>query len=77
MAPNGRTKKPAAKAPSVNTNPAVWLPPVNTVEIVDASVPNRKKSYHSNAVPTDDAATTIDVRRPVPVTALAIRWERV
>ncbi len=38
--------------------PAVSLPPVNWVEMIEASVPNRKKSYHSKAVPTEEAATT-------------------
>ena len=54
----GLTKNPAANAPSVKRKAALSLPPVNFGATVDASVPNTKKSYHSNAVPADAAATT-------------------
>jgi hypothetical protein len=57
-APNGRTTKPAAKAPRAKINPALSLPAVKCFAMTEASAPNRKKSYHSNTVPIDEAATT-------------------
>src|SRR6478609_9144771 len=56
--------KPAAKAPRVKRKPALWLPLVKRAEMIDASVPNTKKSYHSKAVPAAEAATTIEVFTP-------------
>ncbi len=59
MAPSGRKAKPAAKSPSAAISPAVGSSPAKkTFWIVVASEPKMKKSYHSNAVPADEAATT-------------------
>src|SRR5690606_17778339 len=39
-------------------NPALSLPLVKNREMMDASVPKMKKSYHSKAVPAEEAATS-------------------
>src|SRR5947209_2213326 len=58
-APNGRKAKAAAKSASAAIVPAVGFKPAKkTFWIVVASEPKMKKSYHSNAVPVDDAAIT-------------------
>src|SRR5207248_6502669 len=58
-APNGRKAKAAAKSASAAIVPAVGFSPAKkTFWIVVASEPKMKKSYHSNAVPVDDAAIT-------------------
>ena len=59
IAPSGRNAKPAANKASAATSAAVGSSPAkNTFEMVAASEPKMKKSYHSNAVPADEAATT-------------------
>ncbi len=59
IAPSGRNAKPAANRPSAATSPAVGSSPAKkTFWMVVASEPKMKKSYHSNAVPADEAATT-------------------
>src|SRR5688500_14899609 len=59
IAPSGRKAKPAANNPSAAIRPAVGSRPAKkTFWIVVASEPKMKKSYHSKAVPADEAATT-------------------
>src|SRR5688572_11439006 len=59
IAPSGRKAKPAANNPSAAISAAVGSSPAkNTFEMVVASAPKMKKSYHSNAVPAADATTT-------------------
>src|ERR1039457_5310027 len=58
-APNGRTAKPAAKLKSVKMNAAAGLTPENMFfEISAARAPARKKWYHSNMVPSEEANMT-------------------
>ena len=58
-APKGRTKKPAAKASSAKMKAVVSLTPLkNCLAMIAASEPYRKKSYHSNTVPRDEARMT-------------------
>ncbi|MNM59475.1 hypothetical protein D3C81_707290 [compost metagenome] len=58
-APNGRTKKPAAKASRAKIMPVVSLTPLkNCLAMIAASEPYRKKSYHSKTVPRLDAKMT-------------------
>ena len=58
-APKGRTKNPAAKASSAKMKPVVSLTPEkNCREMIAESAPYRKKSYHSNRVPSEDAKMT-------------------
>src|SRR3546814_15339257 len=58
-APKGRIAKPAAKAISARMKPVVSLNPAKKwTEIALASRPQREKTYHSNTVPSDDAAHT-------------------
>ncbi|MNQ98040.1 hypothetical protein D3C85_1137140 [compost metagenome] len=59
-APKGRTANPAAKLRRVKMKAAVGLTPENiAAEIWVASAPARKKSYHSNMVPREDARITL------------------
>src|SRR5690349_953114 len=58
-APNGRTRKPAAKASSAKTfRVASGNDEKNCAPMIAASDPYRKKSYHSKIVPADDARMT-------------------
>src|SRR5881275_3593063 len=58
-APKGRKANPAANNPSAAIVPAVGFNPAKkTFWMVVASEPKMKKSYHSNAVPADEAAMT-------------------
>src|SRR5215469_9740097 len=60
-APKGRTINPAAKARRANRKPVVSsTPEKNCFEMVTASEPYKKKSYHSKMVPSD--AATISFR---------------
>jgi hypothetical protein len=65
--------KPAANAPNANMKPALALPAVKFLAISAASVPNRKKSYHSNTVPMEEATTTWASWRDVDIANLGIR----
>ncbi len=58
-APNGRTKKPAAKASRAKIMLVVSLKPLkNCLAMMAAREPYRKKSYHSKTVPRLDAKMT-------------------
>ncbi len=58
-APSGRNAKPAAKSASAAISAGVDSRPAKkTFEMTGASDPKMKKSYHSNAVPADEAMTT-------------------
>ena len=60
IAPKGRKAKPAANRPSAAISAAVGSRPVKkTFEMTWASEPKMKKSYHSNAVPADEAVMTL------------------
>lgn len=66
-APNGLTTRPAEKVASVARNAAVGFSfGKNSVEMIDARLPKRKKSNHSMSVPADDAAMIED--------KLFLRW---
>jgi hypothetical protein len=58
-APKGRAKNPAAKVSSARMKPSV-SPALakKCLAMVEASEPNRKKSYHSKTVPAEEAAMT-------------------
>ena len=59
IAPSGRKAKPAANSPSAAISAAVGSSPAkNTLEMTGARLQKMKKSYHSNAVPADEAMTT-------------------
>ena len=59
IAPSGRKAKPAANRPSAAISAEVASSPAkNTLEMTVARLPKMKKSYHSNAVPADEAVTT-------------------
>src|SRR3954462_4075908 len=58
-APSGRNAKPAANKPSAAMSAGVGSSPAKkTLEMTGARLPKMKKSYHSKAVPADDAMTT-------------------
>ena len=66
-APRGRKAKPAPKRASAATRPAVSVRPAKKLrEMIAASVPKMKKSYHSKAVPADEATTTVRMDGPDP-----------
>ena len=55
-APNGRTINPAANASKANISPVVGSAfAKNCLAITAANDPYKKKSYHSNTVPNDEA----------------------
>ena len=59
IAPNGRKAKPTANKASAAISAEVGSSPVrNTLAITGVSEPKMKKSYHSNAVPADEAVIT-------------------
>ena len=65
-APNGLTKKPAAKAIRAKMNAVVSLTPAkNCLLSTVAKAPYKKKSYHSKTVPRDDAKMIFRSSRPV------------
>src|SRR4051812_2057388 len=58
-APSGRNAKPAANSASAASRAGVGASPEKkTLEMTGARLPKMKKSYHSNAVPADEAITT-------------------
>src|SRR3982751_5083906 len=58
-APSGRKANPAANNPSAAMRAEVGSSPAKkTREMTGARLPKMKKSYHSNAVPADDAMIT-------------------
>ena len=58
-APSGRKAKPAANNASAASRAGVGSSPAkNTLEMTGARLPKMKKSYHSNAVPADEAMMT-------------------
>src|SRR5207248_1500332 len=58
-APSGRKANPAANRPSAAISAGVGSSPEKkTLEMTGARLPKMKKSYHSNAVPADEAITT-------------------
>ncbi len=64
-APTGRKKNPVPNSASAASRPAVASRPEKKfLPMIEVRAPNTKKSYHSNAVPADDAAITVrmDVR---------------
>ncbi len=59
IAPSGRNAKPTANKASAAISAGVGSSPAkNTLEMTGARLPKMKKSYHSNAVPADEATTT-------------------
>jgi hypothetical protein len=59
IAPNGRKAKPTANRASAAISAEVGSSPArNTFAITGVSEPKMKKSYHSKAVPADEAVTT-------------------
>ena len=59
IAPSGRKAKPTANKASAAISAEVGSSPVKkTLEMTGVSDPKMKKSYHSNAVPADEAVTT-------------------
>ena len=59
IAPSGRKAKPTANSASAATSAPVGSSPArNTLAMTGVSDPKMKKSYHSNAVPADEAVTT-------------------
>ncbi len=59
IAPNGRNAKPTANNASAAISAEVGSSPArNTLAMTGVSDPKMKKSYHSNAVPADEAVTT-------------------
>ena len=58
-APSGRTAKPTAKTKSAAIKAAVSFKPLKKCSVmIEISRPKIKKSYHSNTVPLEEAATT-------------------
>jgi len=58
-APRGRKAKPAANSAKAAINACVESKPAkNTLEMTGARLPKMKKSYHSKAVPADEAMMT-------------------
>src|SRR3954469_9090410 len=58
-APSGLKANPAANKASAASSAGVGSRPAkNTLEMTGARLPKMKKSYHSNAVPADEAITT-------------------
>src|ERR687889_2230856 len=58
-APSGRNAKPTANNASAAISAGVGSSPAkNTREMTGVRLPKMKKSYHSNAVPADDAMIT-------------------
>mgnify|MGYP003134854784 CR=1 FL=1 len=59
-APKGRKAKPAPNRARAATRPAVSFSPAKKFrEMIVARVPKMKKSYHSKAVPAEEATTTV------------------
>src|ERR671913_1817387 len=59
IAPRGRKAKPTANSARAATSADVGSSPArNTLAMTGVSEPKMKKSYHSNAVPADEAVTT-------------------
>src|SRR5436190_14360953 len=59
-APSGRNRKPAPNRASAAARPAVGGRPAKKVlEMTPVRLPKTKKSYHSKAVPADEAAMTV------------------
>ncbi len=62
--PKGRKAKPAPNAPSARMNAAAsGTPEKKFFEIRAARLPKTKKSYHSNEVPAQEAATMTRILR--------------
>ena len=58
-APRGRKAKPTANRANAATKAGVGSSPAkNTFEMIGARLPKMKKSYHSNAVPAEEAMIT-------------------
>src|SRR5215210_5293887 len=59
IAPSGRKAKPTANSARAAISAAVGSSPARkTLAMTGVSEPKMKKSYHSNAVPADEAMTT-------------------
>ena len=59
-APSGRNRNPAPNSARAAANPAAsGSPEKKVLEMTPVRLPNTKKSYHSNVVPADEAATTV------------------
>src|SRR5687768_7732795 len=59
IAPSGRKAKPTANSASAAISAEVGSSPArNTLAMTGVSEPKMKKSYHSNAVPAEEAVTT-------------------
>ncbi len=59
IAPSGRKAKPTANSASAATSAPVGSSPArNTLAMTGVRLPKMKKSYHSKAVPADDAVMT-------------------
>ena len=59
IAPSGRKAKPTANRASAAISAAVGSSPArNTLAMTGVRLPKMKKSYHSNAVPAEEAVTT-------------------
>src|SRR5687768_1815917 len=59
IAPSGLKAKPTANSASAAISAEVGSSPArNTLAMTGARLPKMKKSYHSNAVPAEDATTT-------------------
>ena len=61
-APTGRKKKPAPNRASAASSPAVASSSEKKfLAMIGVRAPKTKKSYHSNAVPAAEAATTVRI----------------
>ena len=70
-APSGRKAKPAANSASAAISAGVGSSPAKkTLEMTGARLPKMKKSYHSNAVPADEAMTTRAIDQALSIVAL-------
>src|SRR5688572_20334286 len=75
IAPSGRKAKPTANKASAAISAEVGSSPArNTLAMTGVSDPKMKKSYHSNAVPADDAVTTRVMPHDCADLCSFIRW---
>ena len=59
-APSGRNRNPVPNSARAAANPAAsGRPEKKVLEMTPVRLPKTKKSYHSNVVPAEDAATTV------------------
>src|SRR5262249_9938986 len=64
-APIGRKKNPAPNRASAAKRPAVASRPAKKfLPMIEVSAPKTKKSYHSTAVPADEAVMTVRMEAP-------------